>query len=136
MESERVLKEERERERKRVTFSHSVKTSSSRTPTRSLSSFSSAPTINLNNVLPFLLCFQAIRHQVRRLPAGDKSAGPREEGEGQGFPPELFHLPGVSEADEHRRGALRPGRQQVCLQAGLHVGQDAAGHASHARSSR
>lgn len=73
---------------------------------------------------------------MRRLPPRDKSAGPREEGEGQGFPPELLHLPGVSEADEHRRGALCSGRQQVRLQAGLPVGQTAAGHASRARSSR
>lgn len=91
--------------------------------------------INLNNVL-FSLRFQAIRHQVRRLPPRDKPAGSCEEGEGQGFPPELLHLPGVSEADEHRRGALRPGRQQVRLQAGLPVGQAAARHASRARSSR
>lgn len=73
---------------------------------------------------------------MRWLPSRDKSAGPCEESERQGFPPELLHLPSVSETDEHWRGALCPGRQQVCLQAGLPVGQTAAGHASRARSSR
>lgn len=73
---------------------------------------------------------------MRRLPPRDKPTGPCEESEGQSFPPELLHLPGVSEADEHGRGALRLGRQQVRLQARLPVGQTTAGHASRARSSR
>lgn len=73
---------------------------------------------------------------MRRLSSRYKSAGPCKESERQGFPPELLHLPSVSETDEHRRGALCPGRQQVCLQAGLPVGQTAAGHASCTRSSR
>lgn len=99
-------------------------------------SLSTALPINLNHVPFFIPCFQAVRHEMRRLPARNKSAGSCEESEGQGFPPELFHLPGVSEADEHRRGALCPGRQQVRLQAGLPVRQTAAGHASCTRPSR
>lgn len=73
---------------------------------------------------------------MRWLPSRDKPAGSREESEGQSFPPELLHLPSVSEADEYRRGALRSGRQQIRLQTGLPIGQAAAGHASCARSSR
>ena len=112
---------------------------------RSLSGFSTRPTnlkvcpvVRCSSLFTWFVaafCFQAIRHEMQRLPPRDKPSRSREEGEGQGFPPELLHLPGMSQADEHRRGALRSGRQQVRLQAGLPVGQAAAGHASRARSS-
>ena len=44
---------------------------------------------------------QALRHEMRRLPRRNQSVGPGAKGERQGFPPELFHLPGLSKTDEH-----------------------------------
>ena len=61
------------------------------------------------NLIFFLVSSQALRHEMRRLPRRNQSVGPCAKGERQGFPPELFHLPGLSEADEHWRRALRPG---------------------------
>lgn len=60
------------------------------------------------------------------LRSGHLPYGPGEESQEQGVPPEVLHVPGVPEAAEHGRGAVRAGREQVHLQGGLSAEQDAA----------
>jgi hypothetical protein len=78
-------------------------------------------------VLKCLACvyLQEIRHQVRRLFSGYLAEWPGAQGSGQSVPPQLLHVHGMSQAAEHWRGTLCAGWQQVYLQGGLHLRQDA-----------
>lgn len=79
---------------------------------------------------------QTIRNEMRRMSSRYRTTGPSEEGKGQGFPPELLHLRGLSKEDEHWGGTLHSGRQQIRLQARLHVREIDPRYSSRAWSSR
>lgn len=62
---------------------------------------------------------------MQRLWARHIAFGPRQKGPRESVPPQLLHLPCLSEAAVDRRRTLRPRRQQVYLQGGLPIWEDA-----------
>ena len=53
------------------------------------------------------------------MPPGHPTHGAGEEGQGQGLPPQVFHMFGLREATGHRGGTLHARRIQVPLQGWL-----------------
>lgn len=55
-----------------------------------------------------VILFQALWYQVRWMRSRHQSVGPGAQSPRQGVPSQLFHVPGVQEATQYGRGALRP----------------------------
>ncbi|KAJ9574324.1 hypothetical protein L9F63_026030, partial [Diploptera punctata] len=63
---------------------------------------------------------------MRRVFSGHLAERPGEKGEGQSIPSQLLYVHGVSQTTKHGGGTLCAGRQQIHLQRGLHLRQNAS----------